>query len=53
MTPGSHAHSPLIPQVFGDGQWLLVNGFSLTFFAEPLVPDQLYAMEHTWYDEYS
>ncbi|GAA5926610.1 uncharacterized protein JCM15063_000323 [Sporobolomyces koalae] len=35
--------------VFGDGKWLLVNGYSITYFEEPLKPEDLTLLEHTWY----
>ncbi|KAL8279176.1 hypothetical protein RQP46_008432 [Phenoliferia psychrophenolica] len=38
--------------VFGDGKWLMVQGYSLTIFEEPLKPAQLAKMEHTWYEGY-
>ncbi|KAK4705947.1 hypothetical protein P7C70_g247, partial [Phenoliferia sp. Uapishka_3] len=38
--------------VFGDGRWLMVQGYSLTVYEEPLKPAQLAKMEHTWYDGY-
>ncbi|GAA5901305.1 uncharacterized protein JCM6883_000173 [Sporobolomyces salmoneus] len=38
--------------VFGNGKWLLVNGYSITYFEEPLKPNDLQVMEHTWYVDY-
>ncbi|KAM0752682.1 hypothetical protein T439DRAFT_354176 [Meredithblackwellia eburnea MCA 4105] len=38
--------------VFGEGRWLLTQGYSLTIFEEPLKPAQLAKMEHTWYEGY-
>ncbi|GAA5971806.1 hypothetical protein JCM3765_003504 [Sporobolomyces pararoseus] len=38
--------------VFGNGKWLLVNGYSITYFEEPLKKEDLKSMEHTWYVDY-
>lgn len=38
--------------VFGDGRWLLTQGYSLTFFEGRLSREDLTLMEHTWYDGY-
>ncbi|GAA5999777.1 uncharacterized protein JCM10292_003740 [Rhodotorula paludigena] len=38
--------------VFGDGKWLVVLGYSVTYFEEPLKPANLASMEHTWYEDY-
>ncbi|GAA5834190.1 hypothetical protein JCM3766R1_004485 [Sporobolomyces carnicolor] len=38
--------------VFGNGKWLLVNGYSITYFEEPLKKNDLQVMEHTWYVDY-
>ncbi|GAA5833113.1 hypothetical protein JCM5353_004238 [Sporobolomyces roseus] len=38
--------------VFGDGKWLLVNGYSITYFEEPLTRKDLLTLEHTWYIDY-
>ncbi|KAI5475175.1 glycosyltransferase family 31 protein [Pseudohyphozyma bogoriensis] len=38
--------------VFGDGKWLLTQGYSITRFEEPLKPEQLRKVEHTWYEGY-
>ncbi|GJN90123.1 hypothetical protein Rhopal_003122-T1 [Rhodotorula paludigena] len=41
--------------VFGDGKWLVVLGYSVTYFEEPLKPADLasmYTQEHTWYEDY-
>ncbi|KAM0752729.1 hypothetical protein T439DRAFT_323343 [Meredithblackwellia eburnea MCA 4105] len=39
--------------VFGGGKWLLVQGYSVTLFEEPLEKDMLRKMEHTWYKEHT
>ncbi|GAA6062722.1 hypothetical protein JCM10212_005925 [Sporobolomyces blumeae] len=39
--------------VFGDGKWLFVNGYSITYFEKPLDKEDLSRMEHTWYEDYS
>ncbi|GAA5879034.1 hypothetical protein JCM8547_006224 [Rhodosporidiobolus lusitaniae] len=38
--------------VFGDGKWLLVHGYSLTYFEEKLKREDMALMEHTWYSDY-
>ncbi|KAK4052495.1 hypothetical protein OIV83_002297 [Microbotryomycetes sp. JL201] len=38
--------------VFGDGKWLFVNGYSITFFEQPLTRKMMNKMEHTWYEGY-
>ncbi|KAK4057061.1 hypothetical protein OIO90_001961 [Microbotryomycetes sp. JL221] len=38
--------------VFGDGHWLFVNGYSITFFEQPLTKKMMSKMEHTWYEGY-
>lgn len=38
--------------VFDNGHWLLVNGYSLTLFEEPLTRPMLKLAEHTWYQDY-
>ncbi|GAA6040250.1 hypothetical protein JCM8097_009384 [Rhodosporidiobolus ruineniae] len=38
--------------VFGDGKWLLVHGYSLTYHQEKLKKEDMALMEHTWYEGY-
>ncbi|KAM0790570.1 hypothetical protein ACM66B_004438 [Microbotryomycetes sp. NB124-2] len=38
--------------VFGDGHWLFVNGYSITFFEQALTRRMMNKMEHTWYEGY-
>ncbi|BGP17555.1 hypothetical protein JCM10213_004096 [Rhodosporidiobolus nylandii] len=39
--------------IFGNGKWLLVNGYSLTYFEQPLKKEEMQYMEHTWYEGYT
>lgn len=38
--------------VFGDGKWLLVNGYSITYYEDKLTKQMMDKMEHTWYEGY-
>ena len=38
--------------MFGNGKWLLVNGYSITYYEEPLKQSMMARMEHTWYEGY-
>ncbi|GAA5980765.1 hypothetical protein JCM11641_002637 [Rhodosporidiobolus odoratus] len=38
--------------VFGNGKWLLVNGYTITYFEEALKQEHMEFMEHTWYEGY-
>lgn len=39
--------------VFGDGQWLVTLGYSVTLFDTPIRKINTQRMEHTWYEGYN